>query len=305
MRYGRSFVRFTVFAVLLFAAATAASPFGSIEYLGSETTFTYSTGDTTEIYGSLELLTIMASGTGFITFSTGSSGTFANRTLANGASVLSYQLHNTDAGRTVVKDLSADPTTEETLTFVIPENAVTCNVPFVLTIPAGQTIIPGEYLDEITVTVYTGTIENPEEESQGTLTLRGPVQSSLRIHLAEPGGEFPLFGSPSTARTLDFGVFETGESLQADLLVEANCAFTVSLESENGGVMLDPAIDDGSAVPYSLTFAGSRLELESGGPVPAGSSPGSRYPIVVTVDEFGMASPGEYRDVVTITVSAN
>jgi hypothetical protein len=95
-----------------------------------------------------------------------------------------------------------------------------------------------------------------------------------------------------------------GESLACDLLVEANCAFKVHFQSENAGTMVNTDPADPSVVPYTLRVDNVVTDLSSGDPVHVGQSPTIRFPVVVTIGNFGTATAGTYEDVITITVAA-
>lgn len=81
--------------------------------------------------------------------SAGSSGTFANRTLKSGANVLNYNLYSTAANTQVWGDgtgttyqFSVDPTDKNAHSLTVYG-----------TIPAGQDVGVGSYIDTITVTM--------------------------------------------------------------------------------------------------------------------------------------------------------
>ena len=81
--------------------------------------------------------------------STGSSGTFANRTLKSGANVLRYNLYSTAANTQVWGDgtgttyqFSVDPTDKNAHSLTVYG-----------TIPAGQDVGVGSYVDTVTVTM--------------------------------------------------------------------------------------------------------------------------------------------------------
>ncbi len=247
----------------------------------------------------------------FVTISTGQSGTFANRELRDGSgNTLTYQLYQTTALQDVIKDLSASPNQAEVLTGSAPEYTgfltEALDVSYVIYIPPGQTLSAGTYTDSLNLTLYSGAFGSGTQEDTGTLSVEGPVTATVSIVLVSPGDPWPTYTFQETAdQTMDFGELATGESLGYDLLVESNASFFIALASANAGVMAHTDAGDASIVPYSLTFDGGLVDLSSGGDVIVGNSPGFRYSIVVTINEYGAASQGSYEDVVTITVTAN
>jgi spore coat protein U-like protein len=81
--------------------------------------------------------------------STGSSGTFANRTLRSGGNVLNYNLYST-AANTQVWGNGTGTTYHYS---VDPKNRNAISVTVYGTIPAGQDVGVGSYTDTITVTM--------------------------------------------------------------------------------------------------------------------------------------------------------
>ena len=229
------------------------------------------------------------------------------RTVTTGSDSLNYQLYDDLVNYNVIKDLSASPGPGEVLhgsadqyDGFLPQ---TIQLPYIISIPSGQQLQAGTYTDSLTIGLYTGTISDPVLETTATLTISGPVANSIDLALVEPGLAFPMF-NPETDKTMNFGELSNGATGAVDLLIDANCAFTVALESENNGVMAHTNVLDPSTIPYELRFSGTATDLSSGDPVQVATSPGYRFPIEVTIGDLGTASSGTYQDVVTISVTA-
>lgn len=301
-------IAMTIPMLTLVAALSAAV--GNMEILevrNATNEVTYSTDVGLEISHTVQVRHRGPAKSFFVTISTGQSGSFADRTLVNGSDTLTYQLHSDSVQYSVVKDLSVPVTDSEVLAGYAAEFTdtgwQTVDLSYVITIPAGQSLVAGTYSDSLTLTLYEGTLDNYTEANTATLSISGPVASTIDMAIVDTGAAFPGW-NPQRTRLLDFGDLTVGESLACDLLVEANCAFKVHFQSENAGVMVNSDPADTSVVPYTLRVDGAVTDLSSGDPVQVGQSPTIRFPVEVTIGDFGTATAGTYEDVITITVAA-
>jgi spore coat protein U-like protein len=102
--------------------------------------------------------TLLSGGSTFVTlvssYSTGSSGTYANRTLVSGANHLNYNLY-LDAAYTQIRGDGTGGSQTDSATLRLTRRAPTQQVQGTIygRIPAGQDVAPGTYLDTIVVTV--------------------------------------------------------------------------------------------------------------------------------------------------------
>ncbi|WP_455382921.1 spore coat protein U domain-containing protein [Salinispira pacifica] len=247
----------------------------------------------------------------FLTFSTGQSGTFTTRYAQSAAGGrVNYQLLDSASSRNVLKDLSVSPTAAEIIAGTNSASGFqTLTAGFTAAIPGGQLPNAGTYTDSVTMTIYAGTLtgthtSNATQAVGVTIT----VPAIVNLSLVPTGGSF---NPGATSAVMDFGLLGQGQTRSTDLLVRSNASYSVSLQSLNGGVMKNSIAGDTSTVPYSLSFAGAPVALPAGSastvvssaaPTSAG---GTRYPIQVTIGDFGMATAGAYQDSITITVTAN
>lgn len=88
--------------------------------------------------------------TATVSLSPGSSGTYTNRTLTSGASILNYNLYTSGAYSTVWGNGSGSSSTVQTLIWFF---APTATLTVYGAIASGQDPAPGSYTDTITVTV--------------------------------------------------------------------------------------------------------------------------------------------------------
>jgi spore coat protein U-like protein len=249
----------------------------------------------------------------FITFSPGLHGSFSDRVMETAeGSPMYYNIYDNSTSRTVLKDLTAQPTSSEVLSgsFDINDNTA-MDLSFVVILDMDQFPLAGTYLDEVAIELYGGSPENPDSPTPldtTTMSLSATMDPVMEMSLVPEGGTF----NPSiNDLTLDFGILSVGDSRAADLLVRSNSTYSVLLRSANGGKMpiqSDPA--DTSEVPYLLSVNGNSLDLSGGTDqtaVPsAGPSTenGARYTLEVEILDFGMATEGLYSDILTITLMA-
>jgi hypothetical protein len=243
----------------------------------------------------------------FVTFSPGSSG-IRNRVLKNAANVLPYNIVKDTVSRIELLDLSLNPSENEVITgsFSNPDSPRTIAYSVPVLLPPGGFGPALLFSDNITVSVYKGTLQSFEFMESKAVTISTTVPQLIDFSIVAPGSSFE-FGSRDN--TLNFGVMHIGLKRNTDLVVRANTVFAVSLSSLNSGVMRNTDISDDSAVPYSFVFNSVLLQLDVPRTPVSAAGPtaysGLRYPIELTIGDFGMATEGTYRDVITITVSAN
>jgi len=159
------------------------------------------------------------------------------------------------------------------------------------------------------MTIYAGTLGGTHtSNATQAVSVSITVPALIDLSLVPTGGSF---NPAATVATMDFGILSMGEVRSTDLLVRSNASFAVSLQSQNGGKMTNNITGDTSTVPYTLQFSSAPVALPAGTPTtvvasaPPTSAGGTRYPIQVTIGDFGMATAGAYQDNITITVTAN
>ncbi len=244
----------------------------------------------------------------FLTFSAGSSGDFFNRTLSTNqyTDTINYQLYKTTSEQRVLKDLTAAASDDDVITgyFAASKGWQETQVSYVYSIPKDQFIPKTNYSDTIDVILYEGTLSSWNEQNSRRVRFRADVWDSVQVSIVPTGQPF---NSNNDALTLDFGFFEEGESLTADIIVRANTLFSISFLSINGGEMVYSGGTDSSVVSYEFTFNGAAASL-AGDDVLVDQGPtdesGLRYPFTVTILPYGWVTGGQYKDTITVTVSA-
>lgn len=241
----------------------------------------------------------------FLTFSAGSSGSFANRQMVLGGVRLNYQVYD-NTGVNVLKDLSASPAASEVLSGTLPASANFQQQSFSyrMVIPVGQFVGAGLYTDTVTVNLYSGTLAAATLTDNNSVNYKVTVNSILQLSLVNTGSAFNF---TSTSRTLDFGILQAGQSQSLDTVVRANVSYTLTIQSTNGSVLALAGAPD--TIPYSLRFNGSLLTLAPATPLtlmtgrPATTSVGVSYPVNVTIGTLTDPSAGTYSDALLLTLT--
>ena len=247
----------------------------------------------------------------FITFGPGAAGTFDPREMTDGTNVLQYVVWDNASSQNLLKDLSVSVTNDNVLVGSFPAQTggggwqrqdltVTVRV-------SGGFYRAGNYTDAVAMTLYSGTLAANTQEDTSTLDVDAKIQAKSEVSIVAPGG---LFDVNATDYTMDFGLFSSGQSREADLIARSNVPYSLSLTSQNGGVFTYTAGGDTSTVPYSLFFDGTEVSLPAGTAVTVVPSAaettidGTRYPLEVVIGSLGVATEGQYDDVITVDIAA-
>ena len=198
-------------------------------------------------------------------------------------------------------------------------NFANFSAPISIFIENGQLTDPNpDYSDTLQMDLYFGSIEDPTSYTSGnpegsaTLTVSGNVDPFVEVALVETGGSYPTGfagDTRSTAETMDFGVLQPTDTRAYDLLARSNALFTISASSQNGGVLTYQGTAAANGLPtevgYTFTIDGQSLDLTNS-PATLGSGLfGLRWPMVVTISEYGVPVAGDYQDIIDITVTAD
>ncbi|MBI4183924.1 MAG: spore coat protein U domain-containing protein [Proteobacteria bacterium] len=239
----------------------------------------------------------------FVTFSPGGAGSY-DRRLASGADELAYQVYDGPSKSNVLKALP-EASAAEVLAGEFGPGLETVELSYYVEVPPLQVVPPGSYADQITLSLYEGTLTNHVFKRSQGVRIDARVRPTVQVCVVGCGA---LFDPYATRRTLDFGRLETGEIRNADVLVRANTDYTMLFSSENRGVMRHVTLAD-SSVPYLLTVNGDAVDLgaphavvaEGAGPTTA---TGDRFTVSATVGTLDNALAGPHADNINVTVRA-
>lgn len=138
--------------------------------------------------------------------------------------------------------------------------------------------------------------------------LRVILRSTPRAQVNIAGGA-GAFGTGSTVEVIDFGTASTGLTRRAFLQVRANTEATLTVVSQNRGVMhlVDVELEgEGTTVPYTFELDGAAVDMED--PWihkvdPPRTLEGVSLPMDFTLGVISGQMSGRYEDVITIDVT--
>jgi len=271
----------------------------AVSYEGSSVQYTYTLQAETDISGKPTDI--------FFTFSAGNSGNFQSRILSQGSDTLQYQLYKDSSQQHVLKSFDTQITSDNVLVIQGVKKG-TYSVNYVLSIPEGQQVPSGSYMDSVSVKGFIGTLNTYEEKVTKAVTYAVTVPSNVNIAVIPSGGAIDF---SSSSISLDFGQLP-GTPQTFDTIVEASVPYSIAVRSSNGGKLVNVSNSAStSTAPYTFTFDNQEIPISSTGDVTVVSSPqpsqgeGDRYPVSVQVLDFDTIDPGIYQDVLTFTIQAD
>lgn len=198
---------------------------------------------------------------------------------------------------------------------VAPENVITGSFgassyydsvdrTYAVYIPAGQFGTNDTYTDEVTFTLYEGTLENYDASTAKsyTATINIIPERSISVVITEPGAGYD---TGSRDYTLNFGELAEGKREELDLHVLSSVTYTVAFSSANNGTLAREA--GGSDVPYTFSIDGESVDLSDGYSTPlteqSPTSGGPReYRMAFEIGALGTAIEGDYQESITIEI---
>ncbi|MEL6361685.1 MAG: hypothetical protein AAFR21_11425 [Pseudomonadota bacterium] len=169
----------------------------------------------------------------------------------------------------------------------------------------GQVVNPGTYMDEINLYLFREGDQSPQEILNRDIEI--VVPSRVELNIAGARSNFAANGL--SVDTIDFGELETGEQESVFIQVRANTQVSLTLDSENKGVLKhkQDTVSLKTSVGYRLDLDGENIDL-SGGPATISKAvgnnvAGNNFQVDVTIGEVAGKVAGPYEDVITITVS--
>lgn len=232
-------------------------------------------------------------------------GTYT-RKLKSGGSLLNYELYTTGAMNFQWK-APTTATANEVMSGSLSGQSQVVPLSFVFFIPPGQVVPPGTYTDRVTVSVYRAYNSTSSPYDTRTITLTVTVRADAAVSIVPTGS---AFNSSSPNLNLDFGTLAPGQTRNCDVLIKKNSDCTVSFSSDNNGVLKAVPTPTADQIPYTASAAGIAVDLAHSGStvlpggIPAGPD-GNRYPVTVTIGNYGVVAAGTYQDRITLTVVAN
>jgi hypothetical protein len=242
----------------------------------------------------------------FVTFGS-VSGMESQRRASRGGDQIDYQIYDSVARRTALRELPA-ATASEVLRGAFRPGEEIKDLSYVIVVPPGQLTRAGLYNDPIKITVYQGEPEDFIEQDSKTVLFSIRVDPVTELSLGESGA---TFDPKAKSHRLDFGTLTKGKAGGFDLRIRSNAGYHVTLESEHGGVMkhVDPRV--AGTIPYVLRVDGAPTGLGRDQQVSLSrrnrltDSSGDRHELSVIIGAVGGAAAGTYQDNLTVSVVAD
>jgi spore coat protein U-like protein len=167
-------------------------------------------------------------------------------------------------------------------------------------IPRGQFVAPGEYADNIKVTLFYINDADVIELTSREITLVQNVYSDFSISVAGAGQQ----------TTVDFGNLTQGASRNVKLAARSNTDYKLVLSSDNKGQLrLTPPVEGKDwTVDYDAVLDSRTLDLGKGewstSALAVTSSGLVEHHLEVTIGSTEAKRAGTYKDVLTIVIEA-
>lgn len=252
----------------------------------------------------------------FIAVGPGGSGVFDPRQASQGASTVDYQVYGSSPPSTdVLKEPPAVLTAANVITSAdfgsVAATTELVDFTFYVSVPAGQFQPSGEYVDSVSLSLYTGDYADP-----ATHTLADTVELAVTARMAEL---VDIYADREPGiRSMDLTV-SASDRLIATVNERSNSAtgYTVTITSANLADDTSGATAPffahtagGGSLDYSLTYGGTNVGPWSGGSslvVDSGSITAPEWiSRELRISYFGSVSldAGDYEDRLILTISA-
>lgn len=222
--------------------------------------------------------------------------------LRHGSATLQYTVAKDASGSQPLSALNL-ASVSETFSSTMAAGAGTASFQFAFALAPQQVVPPGQYTDQMEISVYEGSLANPILRDRRRFTVTVPVPAVAELSFSE-GSDFDV-GRGSY--TVNFQNLRAGSRRDVRLKVRSNAGYRINFQSANGALRhVDAA--DGSEVPYTISVDSGNLHLRRGVPMQAILSndvtdPGGRQHLInFTVGDIGSASAGDYTDIIDLSV---
>lgn len=186
-------------------------------------------------------------------------------------------------------------------TINVPGGGSTMSVPFQIALPPNWNVDAGNYSQRLQLSLVDSSSGELFDQMILKLNFTVPSAATLAVVGATSGaGGMKVIALGQLSQT-----HET-RSPDFDLLVWSNAAYRVTFASDNRGQLVHSnGVDH---VTYRMTINGTAIDLSGPSSFPFNrrtSSTGDFHRLAVIVPPVGQAPAGDYRDRITVTVTAN
>ncbi len=222
-------------------------------------------------------------------------------TLSGAGGSLRYTIYRDASGKQILQPslIAAD---SEVLSGTASASGQTTSFQVSYSVPAQQVVPPGDYTGQILISVYEGRVGAGVPRAQHQVPLTVHVADLAQISLSE--GTFDI---NKKEKTINFGKLNEGDIKGATIHTRSNSGYRILVRSDNKGALRNINPSDQSEVPYDCFLDGRLVLLGDTDHEGLSSSTltdplGRLHRIDFRIGPIGGASPGDYQDVVTITV---
>jgi len=242
----------------------------------------------------------------FVTLSGGSTGDPLNRKLLNDDGYgASYLLVNDPGEKTMIKDLSALPNSNEVLTAHLDEGNSSALLEYYIIVEPGSYLPYGYLTDSFDITVYEGDLNNYTQLMSSSVTIAMEAPRIAALSVVEQGG---AFNESKTDITMDFGWLTPRAERNADIIVQANLPYSLTLNSINRGFLEPQQRSIKDNISYSCFVDGTEIDLSVSnieiGSAEISDENGDRYALKFIIGDFWDIASGTYEDSIRVTLSA-
>jgi spore coat protein U-like protein len=162
----------------------------------------------------------------------------------------------------------------------------------------------GTYADTLTFRLFDAAGASPVQlGTDRTAPAQARIEARAQLNIAGTSGSFGAFELDE----IDFGALSTGATRNAVVQVRATRPVSITLSSQNLGLLKHQDLPSAAGVPYALQLDGASVDLTAGGfglaRTPALNLNGTSYPMTVTIMDTNGRAAGAYKDRLTITVT--
>ncbi|QNA82978.1 hypothetical protein G4G27_02320 [Sphingomonas sp. So64.6b] len=174
-------------------------------------------------------------------------------------------------------------------------------------IPAQQIVPRGLYKTDLALRLV-GHAEGPLTLTGGIASLNVAVPARIEMNIsgaAAGGNTGPLSMAPAS---INFGEAHGGQTERVFVNIWSNGSVNVAMSSENGGVLRHMENAALPPISYSARFDGQQVDMRA--PVLLTRSPpatlsGGAYELALTLGDIKHNYAGQYKDVITVSISEN
>jgi len=172
-------------------------------------------------------------------------------------------------------------------------------------VPAGLIAPAGTYNDVLTLRLFRNSGGGAiAMGSDRTAPAAAEVEARAQVNIAGASSSYSTFGVDN----IDFNTLTNGETRSAIVQVRATSPVKITVDSQNDGKLKHQILSGDPGVLYSMKLDGTWLNLAGLAVLmrtPPVSLDGASYPMLLQVGDVGGRPAGDYKDLLTISVSPN